>query len=167
MFPGPVGEFTVPLKGIAEKVAIDSSMETNEIFGLELFAMASAVIAFGAQMGRKRMILFLDNDAAPGAMNRASCRARVILALTESFWRRVAQLAASRWVEWVASGANPADAQSRDRPPFRTPNVEGKLESLQAALQLFRASGTKKALTKKILRKQLQGNFCLRRGEKL
>ena len=100
--------------------------------------MVSAVIALGEQMGGERMISTLDNNAASGAVIQASPRARAILAITESLWLRVAQLAASCWVERVASDANPADAPSRDGPPSGTLYVEDQLESLQTALQLRR-----------------------------
>ena len=92
----------VQLKGKAEDLLLESLKETNEIFGLELFAMVSAVMALGGQLKGKRMILFLDNNAASGAMIKASSRVKIILAITECFWQHVAELGASCWVERVA-----------------------------------------------------------------
>ena len=135
LFPRPPGEFMAQLKGKDENLLIESLAETNEILGLELFAMVSAVIALGELLRGKRMILSAGEDAASGAMIKASSRARIILAITECYWQHLAQPAASSWVERVASEANPADAPSRDKPPFRTPDAEGHLESLQTALR--------------------------------
>ena len=94
------------------------------------------------------MILSSDNNAASGAMIEASSRAQVILAITERFRQHVAQQAASRWVEREASEANPADAPSRDKPPFRTPDAEGHLESLQTARHLCCVAMTRKELAR-------------------
>ena len=116
--------------------------------------MVSSVIALGEQLRGKRIILFLDNNAASGAMMKASSRVKIILAITECFWQHVAQLGASCWVERVASEANPAYAPSRDKPPFRTADVEGRLESLQKVLQLCCVAFTKKELTKMAWRKE-------------
>ena len=148
LFSRPAGEFMVQLKGKAEDLLISSLAETNEIFGLELFAMVSAVMALGEQLRGKRMILFLDNNAAAGAMIKASSRVKIILAITECFWQQVAQLGASCWVERVASEANPADAPSRGKSSFRLPDVEGHLESLWGVLQLCCVAFTKEELTK-------------------
>ena len=138
----------VQLKGKAEDLLLESLKETNEIFGLELFAMVSAVMALGEQLKGKRMILFLDNNAASGAMIKASSRVKIILAITECFWQHVAQLGASCWIERVTSEANPADAPSRDKPSFRKPDVEGHLESFRRVLRLCCVALTKKELTK-------------------
>ena len=61
---GPEGEFMVSLRGTAEKVLNDSLKETNVIFGFEPFALASAAIALGGRLRRKRLISFLDDNAA-------------------------------------------------------------------------------------------------------
>ena len=87
-------------------------------------------------------------------MIKASKRVQIILAITERLWQRVEQLAASCWVERVASEANPADAPCRDIPPFRTPDVGGHLESLQMALQLCCVAMTRKELARKVGRKR-------------
>ena len=138
----------VQLKGKAEDLLLNSLKETNQIFGLELFAMVSAVITLGDQLKEKKIILFLDNNAASGAMIKASSRVQIILALTECFWQHIAQMGASCWIERVASEANPADAPSRDKPSFKKPDVEGYLGSFQEVLQLCCVALTKKELTK-------------------
>ena len=53
LFSRPTGEFMVQLKGKAEDLLLKSLKETNEIFGLELFAMVSAVMALGGQLKEK------------------------------------------------------------------------------------------------------------------
>ena len=144
-------EVIVLLKGTAEKQLLKSLETTNEIYGLEMFAMVSAVATLGEQPRGKRILLFLDNNAASGALIKGSSRVLVVLAMIESFWGRMAQLAASCWVERVASDANPADAPSRGKPLFRDPHVEGELAPLTKVLQLRQISIDKDDLSKKIL----------------
>ena len=158
LFPRPSGEFQGQLKGKAEDLLLNSLAATNEIFGLGLFAMVSSVISLGEQLRGKKIILFSANNAASGAMIKASSRVQIILAITERFWQRVAHLAASCWVERVSSEANPADAPSRDKPPFRTPDVEGPVESLQTALRLCCVAMTRKELTRIAWRNE--HSFC-------
>ena len=77
LLPGRGAEFTVLLKGAAGKVKTDSLVETNEIFGLETFAMVAAVAAWGEQPRGEEMIRFVDNDAAAGALIKAPSRIQV------------------------------------------------------------------------------------------
>ena len=133
-------DFAVELKGTASEVLLRSLESTNEIYGLELFAMVSAVRALGEQLRGKRTILFLDNNAAAGASVKASARAPVILAIIECFWSLMAQLSASCWIERAPSKASPADAPSRGEKSSITPRVSGDLSSLQQALQLSQIS---------------------------
>ena len=100
------------------------------------------------------MLLFLGDDAAAGVPIKATSRIRAILARIESFWERVKQLSGSRWVERVSSGANPADAPSRNRPACREPGAKEELASLQMALMLRRVSGGELNLNAKFLWEQ-------------
>ena len=76
------------------------------------------------------MIPHVGNNAAAGALIKAPSWIQVILAPIGSFWGYVAQLSASCGVGRVASAANPADAQSRNKPSFTKPEVEGELASM-------------------------------------
>ena len=106
-------EVTVLLTGAADKKLLRSLETTNEIYGIGMFAMASAAITSSDQLRGKSIMLFLDNNAASGALIGGSSRILVVLAMIESFWGCMARLSASCWVERVASGANPAGAPSR------------------------------------------------------
>ena len=114
-------------------------------------AMVSAAITLGGQLENK-MLPSLDNNAAAGAPIKQSSRIRAILAMNGSFWERVVQLLASRWVERVSLEANAADALRRNRPPLRESDVKGELASLQMVLKLRRVSGNKLNLKADILR---------------
>ena len=131
--PRQLREFTVLLKGAAEQLLLESIKDTHGIFVREKFAMVAGVIALGEQLRGKRILLFLDNNAAAGGLIKASSKIQMILALVESFWECLAQLSAACWVERVASDANPADAPGGNVPSFRTPYVDGELASLQMA----------------------------------
>ena len=150
-FSGEEEDLTVLLKGSADKDLLRALRATNEIYGLEMFAMVSAIITLGEQLRGKRILLFLDNNAAAGALIKGSSRILVALAMIESFWGYLAQVAATCWVERVASQANPADAPSRGEALFRKPQVEGELASLTRVLQLCQVSIDKNDFMKKLL----------------
>ena len=78
-------EFVVLLKGNAELLLLDSIGEANEVSGLEMFAMASAVVARGEQLRGKGVILFLGNNAAAGALISASSKIQMISAFLGRF----------------------------------------------------------------------------------
>ena len=117
--------------------------------------MVAGVVALGEQLRGKRVILFLGDNAAAGALIKASSKIQMILALEESFWECLAQLSAACWVERVAPDANSADSPRRDKPLFRAPDVEGELASLQMALQLRQVLENRVALTATIC-----GYYC-------
>ena len=144
-------EVTVLLTGTADKKLLKSLETTNEIYGLEMFAMVSAVITLGEQLRGKRIMLFLDNNAASGALIKGSSRVLIVLAMIESFWGCLARLSASCWVERVASEANPADAPSRGDPLFREPQVKADLLPLTKILQTCQISIDRDNLSKKLL----------------
>ena len=74
-------EFPVSLKGRADFALTRSLLQTGESYGLELQAPGFRLTA-----GRKKGRFLLDNDAAAGALIKASSGAPVILALIEGFW---------------------------------------------------------------------------------
>ena len=144
-------EVTVLLTGAADKKLLRSLETTNEIFGLEMFAMVSAVITLGDQLRGKRIMLFLDNNAASGALIKGSSRVLIVLAMIESFWGCMARLSGLRRVERVASGANPADAPSRGDPLFREPQVKSELVPLTKVLQTCQISINRDNLSEELL----------------
>ena len=74
--------------------------------------------SLGERPREKRIILFLDNNAAAGVLEKAPSRLPGPPALIESFWGLAAQLSASCRVERVSLKANLADAPRRSRPLF-------------------------------------------------
>ena len=94
--------------------------------------MVAAVAPSGEQLRGERMSLFSGNNAAAGALIKASSKIEIILAPPlESFWGCVTQLSAACSVEGVASEANPADNASRNKPMFKASDVEGEVASPQ------------------------------------
>ena len=154
LFSGPSGEFMAQRKGKAEDLLINSLAETNEVFWFGAVCNGIIIDSIGIAAERKENDITLGNNAASGAAIKASSWEKIILAITECFWQHVAQLAASCWAERVASEANPADAPSRGKPPFRTPDVEVCLESLQTAPKLSCVAMTKKELARTAWRKE-------------
>ena len=59
----------------------ESLLQTNEIYGLGLFAALEAVVAVGGQLGGNGIVLRIEDDAAAGVLINASSRALVILQL--------------------------------------------------------------------------------------
>ena len=60
------GEFPVFLKGEAEASLKGCSLQTNAIYGLEMFAAAAAIQVLGGQLRAKRMMLFIGNNVPGG-----------------------------------------------------------------------------------------------------
>ncbi len=58
--------------------------------------------------------MFVDNEAARGALIKGSTSSAASAGLVGEFWDVVARLGAHVWVERVASHSNPADAPSRN-----------------------------------------------------
>ena len=85
LFSRQVTEFTELHDGTAAPVLDDSLVETNGIFGLEMFPMVAAVVALSAQPRGRRMILFVDNSVAAGALIKASSLVQAILAFLGVF----------------------------------------------------------------------------------
>ena len=69
------GEYPVWLKGAVEGELIGGLNEITGNFGLEMFAMAAAVVALGEHLREKRIALPLETNAAAGASITAASRA--------------------------------------------------------------------------------------------
>ena len=61
-------------QGAAAQLSLGSIRGTNGIFGFVMLVMVAAVAARGEQLRDRRMKLFLGNNAAAGALIRASSR---------------------------------------------------------------------------------------------
>ena len=58
VFANPSHEFAVLLTGAAETGMANCLRDTNEIRGLEMFAIVAAVVALGRQLGSEEIVLF-------------------------------------------------------------------------------------------------------------
>ena len=105
---------TVLLKRAAEDVWIRSLLWTRGSYVEEMFALVPAVLAKGEQLGGKRVVLSIDNNAAAGALIKASPMVPVAWELIERFLGSVAQLSAPCWVERASSEANTAGTPQRE-----------------------------------------------------
>ena len=79
----------------------------------EILLAFLAVQAWGVQIEGRRVILFVDNDAAKQSLVGGTSVNLASAYLVDTYWTRVVECALSMWVERVASKANPADAPSR------------------------------------------------------
>ena len=98
-----------------------------------MFATAESVVASVEEPRGKRIALFLDNNAAAGALIRAPSAVAVVPML-------IGRSRASCWVERVPLDANPADAPGRKRPLSLKPSVTGEIAPLHMALRLCACS---------------------------
>ena len=87
-----------------------------------MFSGVAAAVALGELLGETRSAPPLDEHAAAGALIKEPFREPAALAIIASFWRYVALLSASRWMESVSLEANQADAPNRNRPVLEKPN---------------------------------------------
>ena len=72
-------------------------LQTNEIYGLEIFARVADMAALGEQLGGEKIALFIDINAVAGALIKESSKVPIVLALVESSRGSVEQLPASCW----------------------------------------------------------------------
>ena len=73
-----------------------------------------AIDLWGKQLHSRRVILFVDNDAAKGALIKSGSRVEPSAGLAAKFWEVAAKERLDVWVDRVASAANPADDPSRN-----------------------------------------------------
>ena len=85
-------DVSVELKGKANNVLPKATQLNKEIHGTELLATVAAIRGSGEQLRGNRIVLFLDNNAAAGALAKVP----IILATTECFWAPLAQPPKSR-----------------------------------------------------------------------
>ncbi len=61
----------------------------------------------------RRVILFVDNDAAKECLIKGTTKSKASAKLVANFWCKASEAELFIWVERVASASNPADAPSR------------------------------------------------------
>jgi len=79
----------------------------------EVYPALIAVELWAERLRGRRVILFVDNEAAKEAIIKGTSSSRASAKLVTNFWRRAAEAELYLWVERVPSAANPADAPSR------------------------------------------------------
>ena len=68
---------------------------------------------WGDRFRGRRVLIFVDNDAARHALIKGASPAGPSALMVDAFWTREAELEAFSWVERVPSPSNPADGPSR------------------------------------------------------
>ena len=79
----------------------------------EVYPALIALELWAERLRGRRVIMFVDNDAAKECLIKGTTKARASAQLVANFWCKAAETELFIWVERVASAANPADAPSR------------------------------------------------------
>ena len=87
---------------------------TKVIHQAEILPAVIAVDQWGAQARDRRVILFVDNEAARAALIKGVSSSRPSAELVGWFWQSCAEHCIHIWIERVPSKSNPADGPSRD-----------------------------------------------------
>ena len=86
----------------------------------EVYPALVALELWAERLRGRRVLLFVDNDAAKECLIKGTTRSKASAKLVSDFWCRAAEYELYIWVERVASAANPADAPSRRACPELT-----------------------------------------------
>ena len=78
----------------------------------EVYPALIALELWAERLRGRRVLLFVDNDAAKECLIKGTTRPKSSPKLVSDFWCRAAEYELYIWVERVASAANPADAPS-------------------------------------------------------
>ena len=102
--------------GIVDDVIFKSWLEAgNKQRAIHQAEVYPALVALGLWAGRlrgRRLMLFVDNDAAKECLMQGTTRSKASAKLVSDFWTTAAEYELYIWAERVASAANPADAPS-------------------------------------------------------
>ena len=79
----------------------------------EVYPALISLHLWAGRLRGRRIILFVDNDAAKECLIKGTTRSKASAKLVSDFWAIAAEYELYIWVERVASAANPADAPSR------------------------------------------------------
>ena len=85
----------------------------HPVFLAELLPLAIAAETWAHKIAGRKVIVFLDNDAARLAMIKGYSPLLAAAAIIGGAWAKLAAVRAYVWFARVASEANPADAPSR------------------------------------------------------
>ena len=79
----------------------------------EIYSVVVALRTWGPALRGRRLLVFVDNDAARAALVAGGSRALPSAKLVGEFWQLAAEYHLYPWVERVPTRSNPADAPSR------------------------------------------------------
>ena len=95
--------------------------KTNKIYIFELFASAAPVFQLREELRGRKVILFVDNEAACAALANGAAKSQVALMLVFALSEMAAQRDISIWTERVPTQVNPPYLPPRNREiSFRT-----------------------------------------------
>ena len=125
------------LKGSSSGELDDLAASTNAIFIFELFAMVASVFQLRDHLTGKRVILFVDNEAACAALTTGTSKVPGALLLVYALYAMAAEHDIALWTERVPTGVNPADLPSRHRELSFTTQPSVVLASLEDLLSAY------------------------------
>ena len=99
----------------ADKALTGLAAWANKIYVFELFAAVATVFVPRQQLAGRKIIIFVDNEAACAALTTGAAKNRCALLLVYTLWSVVAQFDLQIWIERVPSAQNPADLPSGNR----------------------------------------------------
>ena len=79
----------------------------------EILPVVLAQELWGRRFRDRRVLIFIDNDAARHALIRGGSPSGPSALMVDAFWTAEAELGAFSWIERVPSASIPADAPSR------------------------------------------------------
>ena len=79
----------------------------------EVLPAALAMEIWGPRLRNRKVVVFVDNDAARDALVKGATTSKASAALVSKFWDEVAAAGIYVWIDRVASKSNPADGPSR------------------------------------------------------
>ena len=98
--------------------------ETCEIYGLEMLAILAILFDPLSDLRGLNIMFFVDNNNALEALVSNAPGPRVIAAMTQLIWYRIAQLNAAVWFERVPSTKNIADLPTKMKPmPYPSDHI--------------------------------------------
>ena len=115
IFPESSGKIPVVFTSKADRALTGLAAWTNKIYVFELFAAAATVFPLRQQLTGKKIVLFVDNEAACADLSGGTAKNRCALLLVYTLWSVVAQFDLQRWIGRVPSAQNPADLPFRNR----------------------------------------------------
>ena len=114
IWDGPV-VFSCPTRGPGSCDRQERGTRRQLVGQAEILPVVLAQELWGQYLRGRRIIVFVDNDAARHALIRGASPSGPSAVLVSLFWANEARLGSFCWVERVPTQSNPADGPSRLR----------------------------------------------------